>query len=127
VLLGFLEGDAARRLSSADARERRAAVVDSFGRLFGPRARSPRDYIEQAWTEEPWSRGCYVGFMPPGVWTSHGPALRAPLGPLHWAGAETATRWNGYMDGAIESGERAASEVLSALGGGVAPAPVASG
>ena len=35
-----------------------------------------------------------------------GPALREPIGPLHWAGTETATVWNGCMDGAVRSGER---------------------
>lgn len=35
--------------------------------------------------------------------------------PLHWAGAETATVWNGYMDGAVQSGECAAAEALDAL------------
>jgi monoamine oxidase len=53
--------------------------------------------------------------MPPGAWTACGPALRAPLGPLHWAGTETATRWCGFMDGAVRSGERAAAEALAAL------------
>jgi monoamine oxidase len=34
---------------------------------------------------------------------------------VHWAGSETATRWAGFMDGAIRSGERAADEVDAAL------------
>ena len=34
---------------------------------------------------------------------------------IHWAGTETSTFWNGYMDGAVRSGERAAKEVLAAL------------
>jgi monoamine oxidase len=34
---------------------------------------------------------------------------------LHWAGAETATTWNGYMDGAVRSGETAAQAVLTQL------------
>jgi monoamine oxidase len=38
------------------------------------------------------------------------------LGPIHWAGTETATVWSGYMDGAVSSGQRAAAEVLAALG-----------
>ena len=37
--------------------------------------------------------------------------LRQPVGRIHWAGTETATYWNGYMDGAVSSGERAAAEV----------------
>ena len=31
-------------------------------------------------------------------------ALREPVGRVHWAGTETAERWMGYVDGAIESG-----------------------
>jgi monoamine oxidase len=57
------------------------------------------------------------------VLTTFGPALREPVGPLHWAGTETATVWNGYMDGAIQSGERAAGEVVAALATAAVPAP----
>ena len=81
--------------------------------MFGPRAREPERYVDRAWANEEWTRGCYGAFMPPGAWSDHGKALRAPIGPLHWAGTETATTWSGYMDGALRSGERAAAEVLS--------------
>jgi monoamine oxidase len=53
--------------------------------------------------------------MPPGVLLEWGDVLRAPVGRIHWAGTETATYWAGYMDGAIESGQRAAAEVLAQL------------
>ena len=53
--------------------------------------------------------------MPPGAWTQFGRALRDPIGPIHWAGAETATVWNGYMDGAVQSGVRAATEALASV------------
>jgi monoamine oxidase len=53
--------------------------------------------------------------MPPGVMTEYGPALRQPWGRIHWAGTETATVWAGYMDGAVQSGKRAAAEVLAEL------------
>jgi monoamine oxidase len=49
--------------------------------------------------------------MPPGVLTEYGAALREPVGRVHWAGTETAVRWMGYMDGALESGERVANEI----------------
>jgi monoamine oxidase len=114
VLLGFLEGDHARRAGRMSAAERRATVLEVFGRLFGERARCPERYIERSWAEEQWTRGCYGCHMTPGGWTSYGSALRAPVGPVHWAGAETATIWNGYMDGAVRSGERAAAEALRA-------------
>jgi monoamine oxidase len=115
VLLGFLEGRQARELGRLHANERRAAVLDCFARLFGQRAGRPDAYVERLWAEEEWSRGCYGCHMPTGAWTAYGPALREPIGPLHWAGAEYATVWNGYMDGAVSSGEAAASAVLERL------------
>lgn len=115
VLLGFLEGRRARELGRLPADERRSAVIGCFRRLFGPRAASPTGYVERLWAEEEWSRGCYGCHMPTGAWTSYGPALRRPIGPLHWAGAEYATVWNGYMDGAVRSGERVAVEALERI------------
>ncbi|HET6830173.1 MAG TPA: FAD-dependent oxidoreductase [Solirubrobacterales bacterium] len=115
VLLGFLEGGAARRAMDLDRDERREIVAGCFSRLFGPEAAEPIGYVDRAWGAEEWSRGCYGGFMPPGGWSEHGTALREPIGPIHWAGAETATAWNGYMDGAVGSGRDAAAAVLSRL------------
>jgi monoamine oxidase len=115
VLLGFLEGRRARQLGRLPEQERRTAVIDCFTRLFGPRARAPDDYVERLWAEEEWTRGCYGCHMPTGAWTNYGPALHPPIGPLHWAGAEYAQVWNGYMDGAVRSGEAAATEVVELL------------
>jgi len=112
VLLGFLEGRAAREAMDRPQEERRAIVAECFGRFFGPEAAEPVGYVDRAWAADEWSRGCYGGFMPPGAWSDNGSALRAPIGPIHWAGAETATVWNGYMDGAIGSGREAAAAVL---------------
>jgi len=64
---------------------------------------------------EEFSGGCYVANSPPRVTTEFGPHLRTPVGPIHFAGTETATRWSGYMDGAVQAGERAAHEVLTKL------------
>jgi monoamine oxidase len=115
VLLGFLDGRAARELGRVPAEQRRAAVLDCFARLFGPRAARPDAYVERLWAEEEWTRGCYGCYMPPGVWTGYGPALREPIGRMHWAGAEYATVWNGYMEGAVRSGEATANEALELL------------
>ncbi|HEY7094890.1 MAG TPA: flavin monoamine oxidase family protein [Ktedonobacterales bacterium] len=116
ILLGFIEGEEGRRWGRRSLEERRAEVLDCLARYFGEQARVPKEYVELSWAEEEYSRGCYAGFLPPGVLTSYGEALRAPIGRLHWAGTETATEWNGYMDGALQAGERAALEVLAALG-----------
>jgi monoamine oxidase len=114
VLLGFLEGDHARRAGKLPPEERKEMVLSVFARFFGPRAAKPDEYVERDWAAEEWSRGCYGGRFGTGVWTGYGEALREPVGRIHWAGTETAEVWNGYMDGAVRSGERAAREVLTA-------------
>ena len=113
ILLAFLEGDEARRLGRESQAVRREAVVDSLVRYFGPKAGKPADYVELDWQRERWSGGCYGTLFGPSVWTRHGQALTTPVGPIHWAGTETSPVWCGYMDGAIRSGERAASAVLA--------------
>jgi monoamine oxidase len=123
VLLGFLEGRHATDAATLSAADRRELVLGCFTRYFGDRAARPEHYVEQDWTAEQYSGGCYGAFATPGTLSRFGPALRRPVGPLHWAGTETATRWIGYMDGAIEAGQRAAAEVLTALRGTPAPQP----
>ncbi len=117
ILMGFIEGNEARMWARRALEERRAAVLACLARYFGEKAARPFEYIEQNWAEEEYTRGCYAGMMIPGGWTTYGEALRAPIGRLHWAGTETATVWNGYLDGAISSGQRAAAEVVDALHG----------
>lgn len=115
ILLGFVEGHNARVFAGLSAAERRRRALACFVRYFGPRAANPTGYIEMTWSEEPWTRGCYVGYTPPGVLTEYGAAIRGAVGRIHWAGAETSDYWNGYMDGAVRSGERAAREALAEI------------
>jgi monoamine oxidase len=114
VLVGFLEGRHADIAARVPAEERRAQVIADLVGYFGPRAGDPVACIERDWAAEEYSRGCYGAFAAPGTLTRFGPALRRPVGPLHWAGTETATRWAGYIDGAVESGHRAAREAARA-------------
>jgi len=116
VLMGFIEGEQGRIWGARSQDDRRREFLDLMTRTFGPQAAEPITYVDKVWADDEWARGGYAGLMPPGGWTSYGEALRAPVGRLHWAGTETATAWNGYIDGAIESGERAAREVLARLG-----------
>lgn len=111
VLVGFLEGrhaDTGAQLSAAD---RRRQILADLAGYFGPQAHDPIDYIERDWADEEFSRGGYGAFTTPGALSRFGSALRKPIGPLHWAGTETATRWAGHIDGAAESGHRAAREI----------------
>ena len=113
VLLGFVGGPDADEMASMGTAERRAAVLACFARLYGPRAERPLDYAEQEWSAEEWSGGGPTSNFGPGGWTACGPALREPVGRIHWAGTETATVWSGYMEGALQAAERAAAEALA--------------
>ena len=117
LITGFFEGPAAVAAGGRTTGERCDAVVDVLARTLGTRARDVLGYIDRDWSAEPFTRGCYGAHLPPGAWTVYGPALREPVGRIHWAGTETAERWTGYIDGAIDSGQRVAAEVLDALGG----------
>jgi monoamine oxidase len=113
VLTLFFVGDRARRLRAHGEHGRRASVMAALTCCFGGRAERPLALLSRDWAAEEWTRGAYGGYMPPGVWTRHGRALRAPVGPIAWAGSETAVEHAGYMEGAIESGERAAAEAVA--------------
>ncbi len=115
VIVGFLEANDGRVWARRSVEDRRSAVVDCLVRYFGHRAATPVDFVERDWMAEEFSRGCYGAHFTPGVWTAYGPALREPIGRIHWAGAECSPVWNGYMEGAVRSGESAAADVLRTL------------
>jgi monoamine oxidase len=113
ILVGFIDGAHAVEMSAMGDNARRQSVIAALVDYFGPQASEPIDYNDQDWTAEEWSRGCYVGHMAPGTMTLFGDVIREPAGRIHWAGTETATEWAGYMDGALQSGIRAAAEIVA--------------
>jgi monoamine oxidase len=116
-LMGFISDVNMRRLDDVSPRRFMNECMGSFVRYFGPKARDlaiDRGFMR--WDHDPWSWGGPTGVSSPGLLTAAGPALRDPVGPIHWAGTEAATYWQGYMDGAVSSGYRAADEVLRDLG-----------
>ncbi|MGA8256685.1 MAG: FAD-dependent oxidoreductase, partial [Nocardioides sp.] len=115
VLMGFIEGADGRAWGARSRSDRRRAVIECMERYFGPQARRVEGYVEKSWADDPWARGCYAGYFTPGTWLDFGTALARPIGRVHWAGTETSPEWNGYMDGAVRSGERVADEVHGAL------------
>lgn len=115
ILVAFMEGAHARALSGLTDDERAQAVLNDLVAFFGPEAGSPTEVLQRNWSEEPFTRGCYGGRFGTGLWTTVGTELATPIAGLHFAGAETAAVWNGYLDGAIRSGQRAAEEIVSAL------------
>jgi monoamine oxidase len=117
IIFGFVGGDSARAYEALSPAAGRAQVLSELATLFGPEAASPKAFYDTRWTNEPFTRGCPVAIAGPGTLLAYGDRTRAPQGRVHCAGTETSTFWNGYMDGAVRSGERAAAEVLSELHG----------
>ncbi len=115
IMMGFIGGHEARVWEQRSAADRREAVLRQFAHFFGDEALSPREVVEFNWSTEVWNRGCPVAVLAPGTLVDFGAALREPVDRIHWAGTETSTYWNGYMDGAVRSGRRAAAEVLAGV------------
>lgn len=97
-----------------DSRARKSAVLAALALVFGAEAEQPIGWLEKDWGADPWHSGC-VSSLVPGTLTAGGAALREPAGRLHWAGTESSIRWNGYMEGAVRAGIRAAVEMKVAL------------
>ncbi len=114
-LLVFVEGNDARNFIDLPAEQRKKLVLNKLVKFFGQEAAQPLQYIDKCWTEEEWTRGCYVGLMTPNTMTQFGDKIRTTFQHIHFAGTETAVKWNGYLDGAIESGYRSADEVLKTI------------
>jgi monoamine oxidase len=112
VLLGFVDS---REFDTLPAEQRRQRALECFAALFGDEALTPLDYVDHRWGAEEFAPGGPTAAVPPGSWTRFGPLLRRPVGPIHWAGTETADEWTGFLDGAVRSGQRAAAEVASRL------------
>jgi monoamine oxidase len=113
VILGFIGGTEARKWTPRSVDDRKKACLDNLVTYFGDEAANIKDFREIDWPSVPYVKGCPVGVLPPGTLVDFGPALRAPVGRIHWAGTETSNYWCGYMDGAVRSGERAAAEVAA--------------
>lgn len=114
ILSGLISISASRDLSTRPADDRRRIIIDELVRAYGPGAAEPIGSEELYWEAEEFSRGCN-STLPPGVWTAYGPALRPPIGVIHWAGAELATEFPGQIEGALRSGEETARAVLATL------------
>lgn len=112
ILMGFVD---ARAFDSLTTDQRRRDTLRCFASLYGDEALKPLDYADYRWGTEEFAPGGPTAAVPPGSWTKYGRLLREPVGPIHWAGTETADAWTGYFDGAVSSGQRAAAAVAALL------------
>uniref|UniRef100_UPI001ED81854 amine oxidase [flavin-containing] n=1 Tax=Scatophagus argus TaxID=75038 RepID=UPI001ED81854 len=117
AIMGFILARKCRKLTGLTKDERLKKICEIYSKVLGSEeALHPVHYEEKNWCEEEYSGGCYTAYFPPGILTQYGKVLREPVGRLYFAGTETATEWSGYMEGAVQAGERAAREVMCAMG-----------
>jgi monoamine oxidase len=111
VLVGGLEAEALDRLTSA---ERKSKILSALADQLDTGILDPVGWHEKSWHLDPHAGGGYLAL--PDLHAGFGfPMSAAPVGRIHWAGSESAQDHPGYLDGAIEAGERAAREVAGRL------------
>ena len=121
VLVGFPDDDAAREMGRMTPDQRRDLFIQEMIPRFGAPAQDlaktvTPNYSELIAEDFEFIRGDYGGQPGPRVLTAFGfgPALREPVGRIHWAGTDTSTRFYGSLSGAAQAGQRAADEVIKA-------------
>ncbi|CAF1040430.1 unnamed protein product [Brachionus calyciflorus] len=116
ALIGFIAADTALEWADQSLELRCKEVIEDLARMYGDEARDYVEYVEKNWAYEPYNGGCpCFNIVSSGVMKDYSRATREPFINVHFGGTESATVWQGYMDGAVESGERVANEVLYAL------------
>lgn len=115
IILGFTIAERCKKYFSQSKEDRKEAMQRQLIIYFGKEAGNPIRYEDFTMTDEEWSRGCYAGLYPTGAWTGSQDAYRKTEGNIHWAGTEAATRWFGYIEGAVLAGEKAATDIILSL------------
>ncbi|XP_052785132.1 amine oxidase [flavin-containing] B-like [Mya arenaria] len=113
AIMGFILARHARALAQASKEVRKESLCAYYARVFDcEEFLHPVGYMEKNWMEDQYSGGCYCAVLPPGVLTTYSSCLQDRCDCLYFAGTETATQWAGYMEGAVQAGERAANQIL---------------
>ncbi len=115
ILNFYSGGSTATRAGDGEPDERaRDALADLERALPGLASLWNGRVIRNAWERYPWTLGSY-SLLKPGQYTTINGALHEHEGNVHFAGEHTSESWSGYLNGAVESGQRAAGEVAAAL------------
>lgn len=117
VLTYFLCGDTSRKWSQQSDKARTEVLIEQLGQLYSDKAGVRSEYVAAVWHD--WSAEQYSGFgcscpsLPPGALSAVGDVLREPFRNVHFSGISV--EWKGFMEGAVRSSERVATEVSKQL------------
>ncbi len=116
-ILNFYSGGAtAVRAGDGTPEERARLALADLERIHpGIGARWNGRAIRNAWDRHPWSRGSY-SLLRPGQYVAFHGVEHLPEGRIHFAGEQSSQAWYGYLNGAVESGLRAAREIVRSAG-----------
>ena len=115
ILVAFASGTHAVSLSQTDSETRKTLILSHIQKVLGEAPVPLKYFFSMDWISEPWSCGGYASRRAIGGWVNWQNTLAKPCDPIHFAGTETATEWRSYIEGALQSAERASAEVISAL------------
>ena len=113
ILTAYTGGGPGAKLSELSNEERIDVAVAEIERHFPGSSDLIENVATIAWRNEPYTRASYLALAPGDV-LQHWQTLFQPAGRLFFAG-EHATAIQGFMEGAVESGQRAAREIMGAL------------
>jgi monoamine oxidase len=109
LLVAYIPDKSGMEIAGLRADERLAGVLAKVSEIHPQTRRYFEGGVVKWWQEDEWAGGAYAYFRP-GEAAGIRPAIALAEGRIHFAGEHTAG-WQGYMNGAIESGHRAAGEV----------------
>jgi monoamine oxidase len=115
ILESYMTGPQARRVTALRSNERVAVTLAGMKMIYPHLPEYFEGGAAKCWDEDEWSRGAYVWFRP-GQMTSLLPHISAAEGRIHFAGEHASTS-PGWMQGALESGNRVAREIIERSGG----------
>lgn len=116
ILTNFAGGNLGLHLNEGDVQGRGATFVSQVDRIYpGVQDAFTKKVVRQHWPSSPFVLGSYTCYKP-GQYSTLADHVATSAGNLFFAGEHTSAEFNGYMEGAAESGERAAKEVLTKIG-----------
>jgi monoamine oxidase len=120
ILTNFTGGRHGEDLGKGTAAEQAGRFVADLDKVFPgiAAARPGMKEVRFHWPSFPWAKGSYSAYLP-GQWTAFGGAEGERVGNLHFAGEHCSQTAAGFMEGACETGESVAEEILEDLGAGL--------